>query len=593
VAGRVPEYVIQQILGSVDFVRLASRFCDLKKKGRTFWALCPFHKEKTPSFSLDPENGLYYCFGCKEGGNAFTLLQKLEGLSFGEALRALAAEAGVDLSQYEAEAGPGADEMERMRRLNELATAFYERCLQKARGSETARDYLAGRSISPDSIEKWRIGYAPDGWEHFLKCARGRAYEPEIVEKVGLALPRQNTPGHYDRFRNRLMFPIGDSVGRTIGFGARALSPDDEPKYLNTPETPLFDKGSSFFGLGEAREAIRSSGRAVILEGYTDVIMAHQHGVCETVAVLGTALTEHHARRLARLARRVVLVFDADEAGQNSAARSIEVLLNEDLEIRVARLPAGQDPCEYIVAEGGEEFGHRLDESQEFWEFRLARARSRFGDDSIESRSAALRDVLEMVLAVRDPARRGMIVQWVAHELGVRERDAWAYVERSARRTSGRRPETAAGARNARRSGLKADDVIPGELLGLILAHPDLAPRAAEGLDLEQLKDCPAKELLAEAISRGSSGSKFDTKAFLASLDDAPRAAAASRALGEETVREERITQATPAERLEGYLEYLSRVRAGGTAPLPRTDEELRAYVERLKDKDRSSARVE
>jgi DNA primase len=592
VAGRVPEYVIQQILGSVDFVRLASRFCELKKKGRTFWALCPFHKEKTPSFSVDPENGLYYCFGCREGGNAFSLLQKLEGLSFGEALRSLAAEAGVDLSQYESQPGPGPDEMGRMRQLNELATSFYERCLQKARGSENARDYLAGREISAESVEKWRIGYAPEGWEHFLKCARGRGFEPEIVEKAGLALPRQNTPGHYDRFRNRLMFPITDAVGRTIGFGARALSPDDEPKYLNTPETPLFDKGSSFFGLAEAREAIRSSERVVILEGYTDVIMAHQHGVCETVAVLGTALTEHHARRLARLARRVVLVFDADEAGQNSASRSIEVLLNEELEIRVARLPAGQDPCEYLVAEGGEAFRERLDESEDFWEFRLARARSRFGDDSVESRTSALRDVLDMALAVRDPARRGMIVQWVAHELGVRERDAWAHVERATRRTSRRRPEGPADARSGRSSGLKAEDVLPAEVLGLVLANPGLVRQAAEGLDLEQLKDCAARELLAQVIGAGTER-EFDARGFLASIEDAGLAAVASRSLAEEKVREERITQATPAERLAGYLDYLRKAGAGGAAALPRTDDELRAYVERLKDRDGSSARVE
>ncbi|MHC4789738.1 MAG: DNA primase, partial [Planctomycetota bacterium] len=332
-AGRVPEHVIQQIIRSVDFVRLASRYCDLKKKGKSYWGLCPFHKEKTPSFSVDPENGLYYCFGCKEGGKG---------------------------------------EMARLREVNELATSFYEKCLEKGRGCQAAQDYLKQRRISADSVQLWRIGYAPEGWDHFLKCALGRSFEPELLVKAGLALERTGAPGHYDRFRNRLMFPIADGAGRTIGFGARALTPEDEPKYLNSPETPLFNKGRCFFGLSQAREAIRSGKSAVVLEGYTDVIMAHQCEVRETIAVLGTALTEEHARTLGRLCERVVLVFDADEAGRKSAMRSVEVLLNEEMEIRVAGLPAGEDPCDYVLAHGGEAFRRLLAESHGFFEFRLA-----------------------------------------------------------------------------------------------------------------------------------------------------------------------------------------------------------------------------
>jgi DNA primase len=572
----------------VDFVRLASRYCELKKKGKSYWGLCPFHKEKTPSFSVDPENGLYYCFGCKEGGNAFTLLQKLEGVTFGEALQKLAAAAGIDISQYKTASGPSRSEMSRLREAHELATSFYQKCLEKGRGGETARAYLAERRISAESVQAWRIGYAPDGWDHFLKCAVGRGFEPRLLEKAGLALERQGAPGHYDRFRNRLMFPIADAAGSTIGFGARALKEEDEPKYLNSPETPLFSKGRSFFGLSHAKEAIRSGRTAAVLEGYTDVIMAHQCGAPETIAVLGTALTEEHARALGRLCRRVVLVFDADEAGRRSATRSVEVLLNEDLEIRVADLPAGQDPCDYILAHGGEAFRKRLQESQGFFEFRLAIARNEHDTDTIEGRTAAFREVAETALQVRDPARRDVIVRQLAHELGVRERSAWAYVEQHERRRE-QRPGRAGRAESAKLSAAKS---VASELLGLLLAHPEVVLDAAERLDAAVLPACAEREVLASLLAERSESGDWDARAFLGSLGDPALASAASKAMAEEQAREQRIREATVQDRLEGYLDYLARREmSAARTGVPADDDQLRDYVRKLKEKDRKSAR--
>lgn len=589
-AGRVPEHVIQQIVRGVDFVRLVGRFCDLKRKGKKYWALCPFHNEKTPSFSIDPENGLYYCFGCKEGGNVFTLLAKLDGLSFGEALRKLAAEAGVNLSQYESAPGPTRGELSKLREINELATSFYRKCLEKGRGGETARDYLAQRQINADSVESWRIGYAPEGWDNFLKCAAGRGYEPQLLAKAGLALPREGAPGHYDRFRNRLMFPIADASGRTIAFGARALRPEDEPKYLNSPETPLFSKGNCFFGLSHAKEAIRSGRTAVVLEGYTDVIMAHQCEVAETVAVLGTALTDAHARVLSRLCERVVLVFDPDEAGLKSALRSIEVLLNGDLEIRVANLPAGQDPCDYILTHGSEEFRGRLKESQGFFEFRLATARKAHDTQTVEGQMAAFRDVAQVALAVRDEARRDMIVRWLAHELGVREASAWAYVERNWRRAASPTGVNAAASPPVL-TKLSAEQSVPAELLGLLLCHPELAGEAARRVDTRLLRDCPEKALLDDLLARCGRGESVETAAFVGSVADPDLASAAMKALAEGRAREERAATAGVRERFEGYLGYLEKVRiAVAAAAPPANDEELREYVRRLKERDRKSA---
>ncbi len=582
-AGRVPQHVVEQIARNVDFARIVGRYCEVTSRGGRFWALCPFHQEKTPSFSIDPEEGLYYCFGCKEGGNIFTFLQKMEGLSFGEALRTLAGEAGVDLARYRAGDGPAPGKLTRLREVNELATAFYQKCLAKSSGGQKARDYLAERGFSAESVERWRLGYAPDGWEHFLNCAAGRDYPAEVVEAAGLALARKNAPGHYDRFRNRLMFPITDVTGRTIAFGARALEPDQEPKYLNSPETPLFNKSECFFGLARAAATIRSGRQAVVLEGYTDVIMAHQEGVQEAVAVLGTALTEEHGRRLSRLCERVVLVFDADEAGRKSAARSIEVLLDEELEIRVARLPAGQDPCEFILERGGDAFRRVVESSDGFFEFRLELARVEHDQSTIEGRTAAFRDVAEFAAKVADPARRDMIVRWIADELKVDPRSVWSFVQ-------SRAPRSTPGGEGPEGRKLSAHDLVPGELLGLMLARPDLAADAAQRVPLEVLKDCAETEVLRRFLQQEQKG-----VSFVSSLQDERLAAAASAALAQEKARRQRVKdpERNARERLEGYLAYLNREAqraAPDTPPEELDDRALMERAERLRQEDKQSA---
>ena len=587
-AGRVPEHVIQQIIHGVDIVRLVGGYSDLTKKGGRYWGLCPFHKEKTGSFTVDADSGLYYCFGCKEGGSVFTLLQKLEGLSFREALDRLAREAGVDLSLYAGSDEPSRSEQPRLREINELAASFYQKCLEKGRGGDVARDYLAGRQIDAESIEAWRIGYAPDGWDNFLKCACGRGYQPGEIERAGLALPRQGADGHYDRFRGRLMFPIADPQGRTIGFGARALKEEDDPKYLNTPETPLFHKGSSFFGLDRARAAIRTGKTAVVLEGYTDVIMAHQCGAPEAVAVLGTSLTAEHAQRLGRLCERVVLVFDADEAGQRSAARSIEILLDSELDIRVASLPAGQDPCEFLLEHGGEAFREAVDGSVGFFEFRLQLARREHDTSTIQGRVAALRDLAEMANAIGDPGRRDMVVRWLAQELDVRESDAWAYLER--RRS--RRPRTRGDSEETDIGRRSAAQELPAELLGLMLVHPELAPEIADRANLGLLPGGREAQLIGAALDAAKGSAEWDPAGFVSSLADAELAAIASRAMAEEEQRHSRIRETTLRQRLDGYLDWLEQRELATERTAARSgDVELRAYARRLRDRDSKSAR--
>jgi len=607
--GKVPELVIQQVVRASDLVSLIGRHCKLKKRGKKFWGLCPFHKEKTPSFSVDPEQGLYYCFGCKEGGNIFTFLEKVEGLGFSEALELLARDAGIDLSQYRGQEGPSKGQLDRLREVLELAAAYYAKCFEKGGGE--AGQYVKARQITDESAARWRLGYSPDGWDHFLRFASGRGYEAPLLEAAGLVLPRAGAEGHYDRFRNRLMFPVGDRNGRTIAFGARALSSEEQSKYLNSPEGPLFHKGRCFYGFAEAREAIRQGKTAVIVEGYTDVIMAHQFGVTHVMAVLGTALTEDHARTLSRMCERVVLMFDSDEAGQKSAARSTEVLLGEDLDVRVGGLPSGRDPCEFLLEEGAEEFQRRLDESEDFFEFALSRARQAPDTETVTGRSKAFQSLAELALRVPNEARRDMLIRRAAREVGVSEGSAFAYVERAW--SQERRPALARGDEPEGTAGLSAELSVPSDLLGLLLVNPELQRRACRELDTAGLHDGRDRAALERLLERCRKDGPVQGGQFVHSLADAELVASASRAIAEEQRRQQAISGLGPDERYEGYLEYLTqqerRLRKQEllrttAAPTPTTtteapqepeadeDEMLREYMQRRLEEDRKSARI-
>jgi DNA primase len=613
--GNVPEFVIQQVARSANIVGIIGRHTNLKQRGKKFWGLCPFHKEKTPSFSVDPEMGLYYCFGCKAGGNVFTFLKNVEGLEFYDALVRLAREAGVDLSRYEGARGPSRDKLNRLFEVCELAANFYAKCLQKAAGSERARDYLRRRQISDESVERWKIGYAPDGWEHLVELARNRSVPMEALEQAGLALRRTGAEGLYDRFRNRLMFPVRDKGGKVIAFGARALSDEDQPKYLNSPDTPLFSKGHCFYGICEARDAIRETKTAVIVEGYTDVIMAHQFGFEAVLAVLGTALTEAHARTLKAMCERVILVFDADEAGQKSATRSIEVLLGEDLEVRVASLVSGEDPCDFLLAHGAEAFKERLDASEDFFDFRLRRAREGRDTESVIGRSRAFEELADLALKVQNEARRDMLIRSIAHELGVSERSAWAYIERVWQKPRSR----SYGADEQSPTDGRAciyDEGVALQLVGLLLANPGLQKRACEELDVSALRESPERSVLERLLNRSSKHGPQQPAEFVATLEDPALGAAAAAAMAEEEKRAqaartsaeeiyERYRDDLKGRRERMELDELRRRIATEASPAPNTpsssqkdrsewdeDKLLQMYLEKRRREDEKSARL-
>jgi len=306
---RIPADTLNEVRERVDIVDLIGRHVGLKKAGRTWKGLCPFHGEKTPSFIVSPDRGTYHCFGCGEGGNVFGFLMKHEGMSFPEAVRSLAAEVGIEIPEYGG--GPERSVLDEVFRANKLAKAFYQAELRSQRGT-AARAYLTQRGLSEADIARYGIGFAPDSWEALGSALRKEKLAPEAAERAGLLRARERGGGHYDLLRNRVVFPIEDARGRTVGFGGRALEKEQEPKYLNTPESPVYRKREAFYGFPSALEALRARERAVIVEGYFDRIAMDRAGLSEALATCGTALSEDHARALRRRVRDVVLFFDGD-----------------------------------------------------------------------------------------------------------------------------------------------------------------------------------------------------------------------------------------------------------------------------------------
>ena len=610
----VPDHVIDRIARGVDFVSLVNRYSKVQRRGNRHWALCPFHNEKTPSFSIDAEQGLFYCFGCKEGGNVFTFLQKVEGLDFGQALEKLAAEAGIDLKEHAGDWGKAQARGQKLRQVNELAVAYYQKCREKGKGGGCATTYLEERGIDAESIEKWRLGYAPDGWDYFLKFAQGRQYEPEVLSKAGLVKARKSGTGYIDRFRNRLMFPIEDRLGRAIGFGARALDDDDQPKYLNSPETPLFSKGRCFYGLAQARDAIRSEKTAVVVEGYTDVIMCHQFGFTNVLGVLGTALTADHASTLGRLCDNVILVFDADEAGQKSAKRSIEVLLAEDLDVSVASLPEDMDPCDLLVNEGKAAFENVLEDDEDFLDFGLRLAGQENDLDSVKGRTAAFREVAELAVSTDDAARRDMIVRQLADRLGIGLSGVWRSIidqYSSSRRGRGRREEDPEAEQNEPRLAVSQ---YACDLLGFLLQNTEFQEEASQKVKLDLLEDSEETEALQHLLDICEKNGEMDSQQFINLLKEPTESSLVASVL----VREEKVqetTERTPEERFDLYMSFfeqkqrereiqqlspkrMAASRAGGDPESEGQsdssedgaldDERLKAYYERLKERDRN-----
>jgi DNA primase len=415
---------IERVREAVDMVALISKRADLRRVGMRWIGLCPFHDERTPSFSVEPERGLYYCFGCGEGGDAFKFVQAMEGLDFPEAVELLAEERGVELRRERED--PREEERrqrrERLLTLVERTAAFYATFLWESEEASKARGYLLGRGLTEEVLRAFRVGYAPSAWDRVLTAARRDGFTEDELRATGLA-QRGRSGGLYDRFRKRITFPLADSRGKVLGFGARAMGDDQQPKYLNTAEGELYHKGRQLFGIDRARAAIAKSGRVVVVEGYTDVLALHVAGIEETVGIMGTALTEEQMAELSRAAGvqgTVFLALDADRSGQEAMLRAARMAAKRDVELRVVVMPEGTDPAELVHAEGGEEIAVRLDRSLSVLEFEVGRVLDDADLDRPEGRDRALVAARGLIAeAPARSARRDHLVGLVADRLDV------------------------------------------------------------------------------------------------------------------------------------------------------------------------------
>ena len=461
--GGFSQPLLDEIRARTDIVDLVGQFVKLKRAGENWKGLCPFHSEKTPSFTVNPKRNIYHCFGCGAGGDAFSFLMRQDRVAFPEAVRALAERAGVALPD-EGPRAPEADgRLEALRRVMAQAADFYTRSLWES-GGEKARAYLEQRGVDPEVARRFGLGYAPEGWNTLLSVMTRQGIGEEALVQAGLALARQNAPGFYDRFRGRLLFPIRDLQGRVVAFGGRALS-GEEPKYLNSPETPLYVKGQMLYALDVARTRIRERSRVILVEGYLDCLMAHQHGFEETVAALGTAFTPAQLALLRRYADEALALFDADAAGQKASTR-LEEMMNDvmdlqnlgwsvartggferpgHLPIRVALLPPGHDPDSLLRAEGAAALSARLHSARPLLSFVLERALAEEDLGTPRGRANAHARVALILSKVANAEEATALAREAARRLGVDSTQLWIEAQQlQGARARGRRPETPA-----------------------------------------------------------------------------------------------------------------------------------------------------
>ncbi|MGD2279117.1 MAG: DNA primase [Candidatus Omnitrophota bacterium] len=414
--GRIPQEIIDQVLDRLDIVEVISEYIQLKRAGRNFKANCPFHNEKTASFMVSPDKQIYHCFGCGEGGNAIGFVMKYENMDFPEAIKMLAAKAGVELPKYREESGGAPSLASRLYEINKLAATFYQNHLRSDKGKK-AYEYLLKRGFEQDTLSEFRIGCAPDEWESFRKYCEGKKISVDLLRKAGLTIPSEKGKGDYDRFRSRITFPIFNERGNIVAFGARVMD-ESLPKYINSPETVIYNKSNVLYGLNFSKRGIRDKGYAVIVEGYMDVVMPFQHGITNIVATSGTALTPGQIRMLKKYTNTAVMVFDADQAGEAASLRGLDILVENGMKVRLAALPKGEDPDSFVKEHGKEKFENELENAKDLFDYKLDLLIGKLGAEDI---GGIVDELLPTISKVENLVVQSDYLKKLAERLGVHE----------------------------------------------------------------------------------------------------------------------------------------------------------------------------
>ncbi len=430
----IPPHIIDEVRFATDIVGVVSDYVTLKKAGRNFVGLCPFHAEKTPSFSVNAEKQIFHCFGCGVGGSAFAFVQKIEGVGFPEAVRALAKRAGIAIPEAEPEDRAAAQEKETLYFVNQLAAEFFKQTLWSDEG-KIGREYLQRRGFNDEALQAFHVGFSPSGWVGLVEHARAKAVNLDTLVKAGLINPREKdgkTSGHYDRFRNRIMFPIHNLSDRVVAFGGRRIIDDDSPKYINSPETPVYQKGHLLYAFTKARDTLRATDRLIIVEGYLDVMRMHVCGFINTVSTSGTALTEHQARVVLRYTKNVTLLFDSDAAGSSATLRGADILVENGLQVRIAAVAAGDDPDSFLLKNPAADMQRILDDAPTLLDFKMRKpATTGAQTEKLEqNRTEQLRSIIDTLARVNDGLERQALVHRMAEQMRVDEAVLWEEIGR-------------------------------------------------------------------------------------------------------------------------------------------------------------------
>ncbi len=437
-SGQIPEELIDDLRHRVDIVEVIGEHVNLKKRGQNYVGLCPFHSEKTPSFVVSPQKQIYHCFGCGKGGNIFSFLMEKDGLAFPEVVSLLAERYGVILPKQEV--SPAKAKQESLRKhyyhINELASGYYQQQLHKPEAREPL-EYLKKRGLRQDELEKFLLGYTPPGWDHLSRFLLKKGVKEKELILLGLAV-KTKKGNIIDRFRNRIIFPIADDRGRVVGFGGRVMD-DTQPKYLNSPDTPLYNKSKHLYALNHAKGSIRTNDQAIIMEGYMDVITAHQNGIDNAVGALGTALALQQALLLMRYTYNILVCFDADAAGQKAALRGMDLLQQQGCQVAVITIPEGKDPDEYIKEKGKERFTGLVGKAQSLLEYKLIKALESHSIDTVAGKIKIVQSLVPDIQRIQSPVTRQVFIQMIAERLNLPEPAIYAEVRKGALTRSGER----------------------------------------------------------------------------------------------------------------------------------------------------------
>lgn len=519
-SGMIPPHIVEQVRSASDVVEVISGYLSLRQKGKNYFGICPFHSEKTPSFSVNPELQIFHCFGCHAGGNVFSFIMRMESVTFPEAIRQLAQRAGIVIPETDDQASQ-VREKEALFYAARFACDWYHQLLVEHPEARSAREYLTQRGIDKAMIQEFKLGYSLQAWDGLIKLAQAKHLSLEVLSRAGLVLPKKSGDGFYDRFRGRVMFPIFNLANQVVGFGARRIIEEDSPKYINTPETDIYQKRMILYGLAQTRQDIRSTDYAIMVEGYTDLMSMFHQGIRNVVATSGTALTQEQARLLRRYTPNVLILYDADSAGAIATVRGADILIQNGLEVKVIRLPQGHDPDSYVRANGADAVRALLSQAVPLMEFKINQLEQNGQFQNPEKKAQSIRSLLQSIALVEDRIRKMFMVKELAERFKMAEPVLWSEIQRLERR-----PMPQVVSKDAQ-SNQAPPAVLPTRLklaeqnlLATLIQRPELIRFTMKVLACDEIRQPRIRELVEQLYERTLQGEAIAASEISRFMDD-------------------------------------------------------------------------